>query len=366
MLLILREEFICLVILIFLSFYYKNSKIKERGQPFWRIINYSTLYVIFDAITVITVNNQDKVPRIVNSLAHYIFYLLGILVGFSFYHYCVKICHIYKYEKMLKIIGYIPIPIYFISALQIPMKFVNGAYTNYSAGTLAFITFGIFLLYCLVGNILLFIFRKQIDDRVKNAVFPMMLALCISVIVQAFYPELLMTGASATFMCLGVFIALDNPDKKYKEQALWDFLTGLKNRNSYDKEIQMYENKKHIGILVADLNNLKKINDTYGHTDGDEFINTAANILKENLKSADNIYRIGGDEFIAVFVSPDETTVKNEIEQVRTCCSQIDKFPVPLVIAMGYHAGTIHNLKEMIDEADKLMYENKSQIKNKA
>ena len=373
MLLVLREELICFVILAFLAFYYSNNKIKEKGQNFYNILNASIAYVAFDMITVITVNNQEIIPAYINDISHYIFYILGICVGICFYFYAIRICAIYEYEKVLKIIGWIPVPIYIITLFFIPVEYVTGKNINYSTGLLAYITFAVFLEYCVLGTSFMLVFRKRIDEGVKNAIFPMIIPLCISIIAQAFFPELLMTGGSATLMCLSIFVGLDSPDKKYKKLALWDFLTGLRNRNSYDRDKIMYEtrvknrkNKNKIGVLVADLNNLKKINDNYGHQDGDIFISTAANILKNNLKSAEAIYRIGGDEFIAFFLKPDDERIKLEIENIRSDYQKINNFPFPLEIAMGYHSDIIiETIDEIINIADKKMYENKKAIKEK-
>ena len=111
---------------------------------------------------------------------------------------------------------------------------------------------------------------------------------------------------------------MDNPEKKYEEWALWDFLTGLKNRNCYDREFEKYEKfHEHVGVIVADVNNLKKVNDTYGHEEGDKLIIAAANVLKECLSSASAIYRLGGDEFLAIFEKPDDAQIRREIKNVK-------------------------------------------------
>ena len=64
----------------------------------------------------------------------------------------------------------------------------------------------------------------------------------VGVIAQAMIPELLMTGGNITLICIGLFVALENPEK---DQALRDFLTGLKNRNCLLTDLSKFtEDKK--------------------------------------------------------------------------------------------------------------------------
>lgn len=363
MLLILREEFICLSVLLFLAFYYYVGKVKLNGEFFGSVIIYTILFVIFDMITVITVNTPS-IPAYVNDFVHYIFYFLGILAGFSFYMYSIQVCKLYAIQKTLKQIGYIPIAFFVVIALFQPIQYANGFYTNYSTGMLALSVYMIFLGYCAISFILLVIFNQQVEDRVKHTLFPLVLLLSLLTVLQIFVPELLMNAGLATLLALGVFISIDNPDVKYKEQALWDFLTGLKNRNSYNQDLIKYEHlNKPIGVLVADLNNLKLINDNYGHEEGDLFISAAANILKECLISASDVYRVGGDEFVAIFVNPNDTRIESEINNIAAKCLSVTSFPCLLEIAIGYQSNN-QNVHDLIKMADKKMYEHKRILKS--
>lgn len=372
MLLILREELVCAIILSFLLFYYTTNKIKEKGLYFLKLISAALAHVLFDAITIITVNYRHVVPDSLNRAAHILFYAFGILFGYGLYRYTLSICAIHKRPRFVEWVSTAPLPIFFLLLLVLPMEYVEGRGTDYSYGPLAFAGYALFLAYCLVCVTLLIIFRKRVEPRAKWAILPMFVALCSAVIAQALIPELLMTSASVTFASVGMFVALDNPDKKYKEQALWDFLTGLKNRNSFDKDMEMYANRygsgnrRRIGFLMADLNGLKQANDSYGHVEGDRLLSAAAEVLSGNLKLAEHIYRIGGDEFVAVYLSPDDDAVAAEIEQVRAGCKAVTDQVLPLEIAMGYVSGVANGApEEILREADRLMYENKTAMKQK-
>lgn len=371
MLLILREEIICLIILLFLIFYYTTNKVKDREMFFLRMSLFALMHTLFDFITVITVNNLNLVPNPLNRFFHICFYLSGILFAVGFYHYIIHLCAPYQYIRRLKYAGYIPLLLFTLLLLFLPMEYVEGRGTNYSFGPLAYVGYALFLLYCTVCVILLFASRHRLETRTQMALLPMILIMYIAVILQALVPELLMTGANVTLICISTFVALDNPDKDFMKQALWDFSTGLKNRNSYNKDLAQYtlgikgrNANRRIGFLVADMNYLKLVNDNYGHAEGDRLIAGAATALQEHLRSAEQVYRLGGDEFVAVYLSPDDQKVMAEMEAVTRACEQNTSFSVPLSIAMGYASGSLmENADKIFQSADERMYENKIRIK---
>ncbi len=371
MILILREEFICAVIIIFLMVYYLKNKVADKGQPFIKLMCFALMHVIFDIITVYTVNHREIVPEAVNHILHILYYYTGFMFIRGFYSYTIYLCSIHKHIRLMEHLGYIPIIIFTVLIFILPIEYVDGRGTVYSYGPMVFAGYISFMIYCMACIGILVYSRKKLEIRVKWALYPMIGMMIVVVIAQAFIPELLATSAGIAFVCIGIFVALDNPDKDYKEQALWDFLTGLKNRNCFNRDIKIYQAKyvgqsKRVGVVVADLNNLKTVNDTWGHVEGDRLISTAANVLRENLISADHVYRIGGDEFAAIYALPYDEKVKSEIEAVQRECVKIVDLPVPLCIAMGYASdNTGKSVKEIFEIADKEMYENKIQLKSK-
>ena len=87
--------------------------------------------------------------------------------------------------------------------------------------------------------------------------------------------------------------------------AIVDALTGLKNRAAYDDEIlgtieYHYRNRRPFGILVIDIDHFKQVNDTYGHANGDEVLRAIAACLRSRTRKYDDVYRFGGEEFVAV------------------------------------------------------------------
>ena len=368
MILILREEIICAVIMLFLTFYYAFNKVKDKEMLFLKLSCFGLLHVLFDIITVITVNHRHIVPDSVNRILHMGFYIVSVLFIISFFHYILRLSVLYKYARTIKQLSYLPLCLFILLMFFLPMEYIEGNGTSYSYGPLVFIGYGLFMLYCAACLFLLLYSRKKLDRRTKHSLIPMIFAMCAAVITQALIPELLMTGAGVTFVCLGIFVALDNPDKDMQQQALWDYATGLKNKNCYTRDLDIYQHSFRqktltpLAFVVADMNHLKLVNDTYGHAEGDALIAAAANALSQGLHSAEAVYRIGGDEFTAVYLSPNEATIKAEIEKVHTICQNHTTSPVPLSIALGYAIGT-EELSALFERADKAMYEKKQEMK---
>lgn len=122
-------------------------------------------------------------------------------------------------------------------------------------------------------------------------------------------------------IALSLLIIYIGIEKQEKENLLTDLidkdtLTGLQNRNAWNDKIEEIINKTtEVGIVFADLNNLKYANDHFGHLAGDALINTFADILKSTFDER-NIYRIGGDEFVVV-VEKNVDNLKMKLKSLR-------------------------------------------------
>jgi len=109
----------------------------------------------------------------------------------------------------------------------------------------------------------------------------------------------------AYFLTWQMAIRLDEVQKRLKKQASTDELTGLKNRrtimNRLDEELQRaLRLHEPLGVMILDIDDFKRINDTYGHPSGDRVLSSVAACIRENLRSYDLIGRIGGEEFLVL------------------------------------------------------------------
>lgn len=367
--LIIREEIVCMLVLIFLISYKAFHHVKGTDATFIRVALFGLGHVIFDLITVITVNNLDTVPYYLNKILHFIFYYFGMMFTMEFYNYVIKLTMPLNLRRRFRIIGYIPLTIFVILTFILPIEYVEGNGTNYSYGPLAISGYGIFMVYCIACLVISISKVGRLDINVKFAVLPTTILLIVMVVSQAIIPELLLTGAGITIVCIGLFVTVNDPAKTFKEQAYWDTATNVKNKNGFEMQIEhmkkKYQSKKIIvGFIIGDLNGLKVINDNYGHAEGDKLIRAAAEVLLENLKSAYGVYRIGGDEFAVIYISPKVDIVTAEIENVRVACARYNGSPIPLSIALGYASGSFsEGYIDIYNEADGIMYKDKEAIK---
>ncbi len=165
--------------------------------------------------------------------------------------------------------------------------------------------------------------------------------------------------------------------KKSQEEseyhAYHDFLTGLPNRRYFKEELNrcLIESKeksiRHVAVLFMDIDRFKDINDTLGHSKGDQLIQLIANRIKECLPSANSfLTRQGGDEFVILFsdFTPEEVECITEkmIAYVQQPC-YIDNDEVFVSISSGLSFYPEHstNLDTLITYADVAMYASKRQ-----
>ncbi|MEG3837311.1 MULTISPECIES: diguanylate cyclase [unclassified Microcoleus] len=158
-------------------------------------------------------------------------------------------------------------------------------------------------------------------------------------------------------------------EAEVRQLSVTDELTGLYNRRGFfllaEQQLKIARRTQtSYFILFADLDGLKKINDTLGHEMGDRVIVDAAQILKQTFREADIVARLGGDEF-ALFIpnfSGDSSTNFHARLQ-----DNIDRFNQQserayISISLGVQFGDLNNevlLEQLLAKADKLMYEHK-------
>lgn len=143
--------------------------------------------------------------------------------------------------------------------------------------------------------------------------------------------------------------------------GLRDPLTGLGNRNAYLTACKTFAETPvpKVGVVFIDLNGLKRINDTYGHEKGDEYIQGMGRIFARHFRSSD-IFRIGGDEFVFVCSNIREDIFLLKLESMRKECEAA----YPGGLALGYlWKDSAGSLDALIQQADERMYREKKRIK---
>ncbi|MBO7453004.1 MAG: GGDEF domain-containing protein [Clostridiales bacterium] len=143
-----------------------------------------------------------------------------------------------------------------------------------------------------------------------------------------------------------------------------DGLTGIYNRRGFEKRISALMNnldpELKIAIASVDMDDLKYINDTFGHSAGDEAIKLISKHLKASLMEGEFVARMGGDEFTAVLILREPARIGQFIRNFRTAIKDVNQYG-NRAYTLSASIGTCEvdnwdNLMEAINEADKIMY----------
>ncbi len=156
----------------------------------------------------------------------------------------------------------------------------------------------------------------------------------------------------------------------YKQLAYIDEMTGLYNRSAYEEYLMENPGTDAVSyVLMMDLNNLKQCNDILGHRVGDEYIMKAATSIRIVIEPHGRCYRIGGDEFVSLLPDITEDSFVSMLEELQGEWERIRQQEHRFVfqVAVGYaKVSEKTTLQEMIEQADKMMYENKKKLKQNA
>lgn len=147
-----------------------------------------------------------------------------------------------------------------------------------------------------------------------------------------------------------------------EDNAQKDIMTGFFNRRAYEEDTEALRKSTDwtkLNLLSIDLNGLKQVNDSAGHEAGDRLIAGAAECMEKSFRSAGRLYRVGGDEFVAlVFAEPDE--LEGMLEEYEACM-KVWSAKNGLELSTSYGCVSTRempnaSLPELTEEADKRMY----------
>ncbi|QFR42893.1 GGDEF domain-containing protein [Sulfurimonas xiamenensis] len=115
---------------------------------------------------------------------------------------------------------------------------------------------------------------------------------------------------------------LHNKIKKNRELIRIDFLTKAKNRKAYHENVlellSLYKRYQiPFSIMLFDIDNFKEVNDTYGHSVGDDVLKDITRLVKSEIRESDFLYRVGGEEFVVLFPQTSLQSAKKVAEKIR-------------------------------------------------
>jgi len=142
-----------------------------------------------------------------------------------------------------------------------------------------------------------------------------------------------------------------------------DELTGLYNRRFYEAELKRLDTERNlpISIIMGDVNNLKIVNDVFGHNKGDELIRKAAVAIQSACRTGDIVSRWGGDEFVILLPKTKTEEVKKIISRMKVLCSKERISDLSLSISLGWDTKikTDESILKILKSAEDYMYNHK-------
>ena len=155
--------------------------------------------------------------------------------------------------------------------------------------------------------------------------------------------------------------------------SITDPLTGLYTRWFFTKSLkEEFERAKrygtHFSVIMADIDNFKVINDTYGHTVGDRVLEYVARVFTSNTRATDIVGRYGGEEFIVLLPNTDAKGATEVAEKLRRILKNNNPFPFPVTMSFGvasFPENEVELPETLVALADKALYTSKAKGKNR-
>ena len=162
-----------------------------------------------------------------------------------------------------------------------------------------------------------------------------------------------------------------------KNIAIYDTLTGLYNRRYFEERLVLDAQKSFYGgtplsLVMADIDHFKKVNDTFGHTEGDRVLFEIANLLKASVRKKDTVARYGGEEFILILPETGLGEASMIAERIRKLVEstlfEIANARINLTVSMGisnFPSNRAKSKEELVKMADEALYDAKRGGRNK-
>lgn len=280
-------------------------------------LEYISMYLLPLAVLILLhVTHPNIASRIQRFLA---IVNIAMPVIFSICHYTgfINFTHFVMFFHIILIIENAMVLPALIKGLEREYKMhkVSGIYTDFSADN-----------YLIMGYIflLVFMFLEIVKINLTKNNYDIGANLYSRI-------HMLDIGLLGFMICLFVYYFLSSVEhmnaSRVKQEleglAFTDALTGLMNRAKCTQ--YSYEISKPYAVVILDLDRLKKVNDTYGHVEGDKMLKAFADLLKKAFVDADLVGRTGGDEFMVVYENPKEGVCKKSVGYLQLLVNEYNE-----------------------------------------
>lgn len=359
-----------IVSILFLMHISNRLDTKEKqNKAFITVFSLNTIQLFIETLTCI-LNKQPYTWLIpIDTLLHVILFLLGPLITYQWFRFASLWINKDNGDAHRNYILLAPLAVNAILVLLTPslgLTFYIDHHNIYHRGPLFYIPVAISYFY-LLGSFIL-VFRNS--SRISKIEFlPMLLFGVLPTaggFIQAVFYGFLLIWSTIAFSLIFIYLYLQ------QQMIHIDYLTGAWTREKFYNYLEdriSQRKPKSFSIVFIDLDNFKKINDAYGHAEGDRVLIDLVYLIKKNLKAEDFVTRYGGDEFV-LFLN---VSSRQEVEEVMSRISEaLDSYNehadagYELEFSYGYELYNFDKpmtADEYIKHVDKLMYQKKNSKK---
>ena len=209
----IREEMACLLVLIYIAWtYFAVDREKTYAHEiFTYMLWISIINVIFDAVTIYTVNHRDTIPEWLNHGLHIIY--IGTFPVFLWLVYLYIRSLAFKItEHRITIKEMLPVIIAFFAIAFLPMYYVESDYSDYSTGPADTVAYICAFVYFVLSVVLLIRYRKEMEPKERRGIALALGSLVTLVGAQALVHQLLMTAVGVTLINVALYYTVESPD----------------------------------------------------------------------------------------------------------------------------------------------------------
>lgn len=369
----LEVNIICILILLMIMEKVRDeNKTSKTYNIYLKLLISITLFLVCDLLAGVFIGTMFLVSKFILLLSNSLYFLFGALNVYYFNEYLgVRTEFIQDNKgKLFRVWPVLIVIIMLIVNLFAKNIFFIDEFNLYHQGKMLFLYYVISYSYfidIIVNFVTTWKKGKRSQQELKKLVILALLPL-IALIVQIFNHRTTLIGVGFTISVLMIF--LDG----VKNNSTIDELTGINNRRAFNISANKLfsDNNNVMFLMLADVNDFKKINDEYGHLMGDRALVDIAFMLKMAIKETKKNYflaRFGGDEFIIVGKYDNEDTIKELIDSIKKEEGLINNsnksYKITMSIGYAIKNNSHLSVDDLISEADAAMYANKKQIKKK-
>ncbi len=343
----------------------KSDRSDFRNTLMIQLMYISVFLLVIEIITFLVNGEPGIIMFYVNYVSNVLLILLPFVILFIFT--CYVDYNLYESVKRLKTKLYyvdllLPISILIIINFFTPILFSIDSTNTFSKDSLnVLILCSFFFVYLQMGY-LAYQNRTIIKKSLTKIVFMFGFVPVVLEVLENFVGELPYTYIGVSFVIIFTYLSYETSNKN-KDQ-----LTGLNTRISATNYIDTcIQKNKAFCVIILDLNNFKKLNDTYGHFVGDLAIIDFSKKIERTFRSYGVVSRLGGDEFIVVLGTTNNSLILYQINQLNRIIKTGNQVYSHM---MGFSYGSIISYEvetltpeNLLLEADKRMYQNKAENK---